>query len=392
MNDRQEMAPVAGARNDRGFVKLLFGRSLAECLDSGRDNILQLRLLAALVVLFGHSYVLCGASATRADPVNALLPRTYTHLLGVMMFFLISGFLITLSWERRPQLGRFIAARALRLWPALLVNVVLWAFVLGPTLSVLPLKTYFLKGDSFGSAYAYAYGNASLADMRWFLPGVFIDNPVKRYVNGSLWTIPVEASMYLCVAVAGISRVLSWPRVASLLILAAIGYWMVWPDYTGHMPVGGTTWLGHMLMGFFGAGSVACLLRRRVYVSTFLMLCVSVACLLTRTWSYGDPFLWLALGYFVLWFAYVPRIPAIPWNLDLSYGTYLWAFPVQQVLTMTGMRDPWLLSAAAVLVVLPIALASWLLVEKPALRFKRTRSQPPATVAVPDMALAKPTT
>jgi peptidoglycan/LPS O-acetylase OafA/YrhL len=77
-------------------------------------------------------------------------------------------------------------------------------------------------------------------------------------------------------------------------------------------------------------------------------------------------------------------MPAIPWNLDLSYGIYLWAFPLQQVLMMTGIRDPWLLSAAAVIVLLPVAAASWLLVEKPALRFKRTRVEPAKAAAGSD--------
>jgi peptidoglycan/LPS O-acetylase OafA/YrhL len=85
------------------------------------------------------------------------------------------------------------------------------------------------------------------------------------------------------------------------------------------------------------------------------------------------PFTWLAIGYFVLWFCYVPRIPRIPRDTDLSYGTYLWAFPVQQVLVMSGVREPLQLFAIATPIVLVIAALSWFLVEKPALRLKDWR-------------------
>src|ERR1700752_4380210 len=91
---------VAGDWRSRAR-RLLVGRSLADCVEGGHDNILVLRLLAALMVVFGHSYVLGGHDAYLDEPLHALLPRTYAHLVGVTIFFTISGFLITLSFLRR---------------------------------------------------------------------------------------------------------------------------------------------------------------------------------------------------------------------------------------------------------------------------------------------------
>lgn len=350
--------------------RFLFGRSIEGWLDTGRDNILQLRVIAALLVILGHSFVLVKAGV---DPANALFPRTQTHLLGVMMFFVISGFLITLSWERRPDLRRFLRARALRLWPGLAACVTVWALLIGPLLTELPLRTYFGTGDRLGSVHEHLVGNLTLLKMHWFLPGVFAGNPVERYVNGSLWTIPVEAALYLCVAALGALGLLRFRWTASFLICALIAWLVLWPMYTGQLRVKGIAWLGLNLAGFFAAGSVACMLRRYIPVSTFLMLVVTIVCVAGQRTAHAMPFTMLLVTYFVFWFAYVPRVPTIRGQLDVSYGVYLWGFPVQQVLVLAGIANGWLLFVVTTPIVLAMGAASWLLVEKPALRLKDWR-------------------
>jgi peptidoglycan/LPS O-acetylase OafA/YrhL len=362
--------------------QFLLGQSLAKWIDSGRDNILQLRLVAALLVILGHSFVVGRNVGLVTDPVHALFPRTYTHLVGVMMFFVISGFLITLSWQRRPDLWRFLRARALRLWPGLAVCVIVCAFLLGPLFSNLPLRTYFGKGDGFGNIYAHVAGNLSLLKMNPFLPGVFTTTPVAHYVNGSLWTIPVEAKLYLCVAGLGVVRLFRFPWVASLLICALLGWLILWPMYTGQIRLAGLAWFGLNLAGFFAAGSVACLLRRHIPVSTGLMLLVAFICLAGQRTSHAMPFTMLFVTYFVFWFAYVPRLPAIPGKLDVSYGVYLWGFPTQQALVLAGISGVWTLFLATTPVVLAIGAASWLLVEKPCLRLKEWRPRVSSRSAV----------
>jgi peptidoglycan/LPS O-acetylase OafA/YrhL len=342
---------------------LAVGRLLAEYVEAGRDNILQLRLLAALMVVFGHSYVLVGHDAALDEPLHLLLGRTYAHLVGVALFFTISGFLITLSYLRRPDLMFFLRARFLRLWPALIVVVSIWAFVLGPLFSTVPLHSYF----STKAPYNYFLTNISLFAPDLFLPGLFATNPVPYYVNGSLWTIPYEAALYACVAVTGALGLLRFPRMTSIAIVVVFVTIVLWPMYTGAARALGASFLGLQLAGCFGAGSIACLLRRYIPISTGLMILVAAASLLLR----DTPFLWLAVIYFVFWFAYVPRLPAIPRQADLSYGTYLWAFPVQQTIVLVGhVTSPILLFTITAPLVLTIATISWSYVEKPALRLK----------------------
>ena len=370
---------MSEARGSRGALYRFFaGRTLAECLGSGRDNFLVLRLVAALMVVLGHSFLLVGGDMHVDEPLHRILPRTYSHLAGVAMFFAISGYLITLSYERRPDLVRFVRARVLRLWPALVVVVAAWAFVLGPVLTTLAPREYFGAGDDHGTAYRYFWSNISLFRLWPWLPGLFESNPVARHVNGSLWTIPWEATMYVAVALAGVLRLLRYPWLASALILALVVALVLWPIYANDAAATGVLPLGYELAACFGAGSIACLLRRFMPVSTGIMLLLALLALAGR----DTLLVWPAILYFVFWLAYVPRLPAMPREADLSYGTYLWAFPVQQtVVQLTGMTSPLALFAIATPIVLAVAAASWLLVERPALGL-RNRSRPakdPAT-------------
>jgi peptidoglycan/LPS O-acetylase OafA/YrhL len=370
---------VSEARVERSALgRFIAGRTLAECLDSGRDNFLVLRLVAALMVVLGHSYLIVGGDAHANEPFHRILPRTYSHLAGVAMFFAISGFLITLSYQRRPDLVRFVRARVLRLWPAIVVLVAVWAFVLGPVLTTLPAREYFGAGDDHGTAYRYFWSNISLFRLWPWLPGLFENNPIARHVNGSLWTIPWEATMYLFVATAGVLRLLRFPWLASALIVALVVALVLWPIYSIDAAATGQLPLGYELAACFGAGSIACLLRRRLPVSTGIMLVLGLIALAGRE----TLLIWPAILYFVFWFAYVPRLPKVPRGADLSYGTYLWAFPMQQtIVQLTGVSSPLGLFAIATPIVLAIAAGSWFLIERPALRFRHRsqRAETPAT-------------
>lgn len=348
-------------------VQIFRGRTLAQCIADGRDNIGPLRLMAALMVVLGHSN-LGGAGTWPYDPVHAVLPQAYVHVVGLMFFFMISGFLITYSYQRQPNLLRFLRARFLRLWPALFICVCAWAFLLGSLLSEVPLRDYFSFGRS-DSPYLYVWRNARLFNLQNVLPGLFRSNPVPIQVNTPMWSIPVEAQMYLWVAAAGVLRLLRLPWSTSIAIALVLGMLIGWPMLHGAPPT-----LDWVVRGFFGAGAIACLLRERLPVSTGIMVTLVLACLVASRTIHALPFLWIAVGYFVLWIAYVPTLPKIPFGLDVSYGVYLWGWPVQQSLVhLTGVDEPLLLFAMTAPIVLALGTASWLCIERPALKLKDLR-------------------
>ncbi|ROH86289.1 acyltransferase [Pseudomethylobacillus aquaticus] len=162
----------------------------------GRDNNFNLvRAVAALAVLITHSFALAIGSGD-AEPFKANLGMTIGSI-AVDIFFITSGFLVTSSLLNRQSIVEFIRARALRIFPALLVMLFLTVFVLGVIFTSLPISDYF----SSTKTYVYLAKCATLfTGVTYHLPGVFEDNPYKNTVNGSLWTLPKEVRMYAILA------------------------------------------------------------------------------------------------------------------------------------------------------------------------------------------------
>jgi peptidoglycan/LPS O-acetylase OafA/YrhL len=242
------------------------------------------------------------------------------------------------------------------------------------------MREYF-AAESPQSPYWYIWGSLSIFDTRFSIAGLFATNPGSHFTNGPLWTIPIEATMYLWVGAAGTLRLFRFPWLTSLVIAGVFSVLILWPMMTGPFV---TLNSKLSLQGFFGAGAIAYLLRRHIPVSTGLMIVIAIACLLARHTIHATPFVWLAVTYFVFWFSYVPRLPAIPNQMDLSYGVYIWAWPIQQTIVQVAhVSEPLLLFAITTAILVPIAAASWFLIEKPALGLKdslswRSRALQPA--------------
>lgn len=148
------------------------------------NNFDALRLLAATVVVYGHAFPL-------TKTAQVVILGNSVESLAVKVFFVISGYLISESWLRDPQINRFLIRRALRIFPALIVVVLLSVLVLGPLATTLSIAGY------FGNISVLMYLKNIFLYPVYYLPGVFQSNPYPIAVNGSLWSLPVEFSMYL---------------------------------------------------------------------------------------------------------------------------------------------------------------------------------------------------
>lgn len=143
----------------------------------GENNLDFLRFVAATFVIFSHSFALRGE---RWDPLLLVTGYQSFGQLGVGVFFLISGMLVTRSWLGRPSIGQFVGRRALRILPGLFCAVLFGLLVVGPLTTELPWRTYFRLPET----WAYLQ-NASAYHLEFHLPGVFTHLPF-RAVNGSL--------------------------------------------------------------------------------------------------------------------------------------------------------------------------------------------------------------
>lgn len=324
----------------------------------GSNNFDSLRILAAVAVVFSHSFALSYGGEAKFQPLYDL-SRGQTQLgsLAVLVFFVISGYLITWSFQRRPSAGRFLMARALRIYPALFVVLLLTATVLGPAITDRAASAYF----SEPAVAWYIPNNISLFNMQFRLPGVFDQNP-SRVVNGSLWTLQYEVMMYLVILVLGVSRLL---RPVTVLVLWAIVILLEWKWIGG--------WTARFAAPFLG-GSVLCLWRGRIPMDWRLAALSALA--VGLSFYVGGLRMAFAIfgSYIVIFLATASsvRMPNLARYGDLSYGTYIFAFPIQQTVTsLSGGAPSWYWN---VMVSLPLILVlsglSWHFVERPALSLK----------------------
>ena len=325
-------------------------------LQSRLNNFDALRLAAAFFVLVSHQYALCGL------PEPVVFGAMSLGTLGVLIFFSISGFLVSQSWRQDPHMGRFLAKRFLRIWPGLAAFTLLAAFLLGPVTSTLPWQSYFSA-----PVFLEFFNNLKLISIRYYLPGVFENNPFPKAVNGSLWTIPLEVRCYLALALLGVIGLTRAPVVMAIGTTAfGIYYFVYAPDPTNY--------LFHFGLYFFAG---VCLdLFRRFWKDRSIAV-GSVICVLAATLFLLDaprPAFLFLVTYLSVWIggSTTPVVNRVGRFGDVSYGVYVYAFGVQQtVIWLAGKTFPFAtgLLIAAVMTTL-CAYLSWYLVERPALGLK----------------------
>lgn len=325
------------------------------------DNVLPLRHVAALLVIYGHSYDLSGAPA-EGDLVTRLLPGFKAGSLGVYVFFALSGFLLMRSLIARPELLRYLRHRALRILPAYWVCLLACVLLLGPTFSSLGAVDYFRHPET----WAHLSGNILPLSFVWGLPGVFTDHVFPEVVNGSLWSLGLELRWYgylaLLLALGLAQRRWAFSVVAVLFLAVAAAETLAGkPDPLHYRALSVVFVLGALWAHWWTwhrprhSGLLACL--------ALALLCHGSA------WT-GAANTLLVL-YASLWAAYA--LPALPWSSrrDYSYGLYLYGFPVQQsLLALYPALSPLALCVWASLVALLLAWLSWHLVEQPMLRWR----------------------
>ena len=334
------------------------------------NNFDALRLAAATSVIFSHAFLL-GEGRQDTEPLMWLTGgQTILGVVGVFVFFTISGFLVTQSFEATGSPTRFLIKRALRIYPGLLACLLLTAFVMGPLVTTLPVAAYFRSLD----VYAYVTSNFSMLMPTHFLPGVdFSGYSAGSVINGPLWTLPCEVVMYLMVLVLGILRRLDlW----IMLALIALGMVAIWFDTaSSEYFIGSALWL----LAFFAAGMALYRLRNSGIFSGRIALAVFAGLVLSIPLHAFILLFPLFGSYLVIYLALERRLPFFPAARfgDLSYGLYIYGWPVEQLLVrLNGGTMAWLkLFALSFPITGVLAFASWHVIEVRALRLKPANLQ-----------------
>lgn len=335
------------------------------------NNFNAIRIAAAFAVLITHSFALAVGSGD-AEPFQATLGMTIGSI-AVDVFFITSGFLVTNSLFSRQSAVEFVWARCLRIFPALLVMLLLTVFGMGLFFTTLPAATYL--GDK--GVYVYFLKCATLlAGITYYLPGVFEGNPYKSAVNGSLWSMPYELRMYVTLVVLWVLlRVIRSVRVKffeTAIVLSAVFSAAL---YIAVHFASVTQYQGLKLFFMFFSGAAFFVLRDRIVLLRGVFFGCLGALLLAAGVDKQVFFVvyTLSLAYVLFYLAYVPAGAIRNYNRlgDYSYGLYIYAFPVQQAVaaSIPGVSVAQMVAISAA-VTLVLAILSWHLLEKRALGLK----------------------
>lgn len=283
---------------------------------------------------------------------------------AVDAFFVLSGFLVTMSYVRLDSPVRYLWHRALRILPGFGTCLVVTAVVFAPAIAVLEGRPAL---SVFPDAWRFVTANAFLVMKEWGVAGLPAGTHTPGVVNGALWTLFYEFTCYALVAALGVAGLLRRPRAVAALLTVV---WLAQAaSLLGSLDVPMPLLRRFLLL--FLLGSVGYLFRDRLPITRPGLLGALVAFLgagfLMPDYRVvgGPAFAYLLLGVMVLPSVWEPRA-------DLSYGIYIWHWPVETLLVLTGVAArgavPLVLGALALTV--GAALASWTVVEEPALRLK----------------------
>jgi peptidoglycan/LPS O-acetylase OafA/YrhL len=342
-------------------------------MDNMLNNLTLLRNILSYIVLVGHTIELMHYE--RLMPLTRFVSPNF----AVHAFFIISGVVVYLSWQRHPQLVAFCRKRVLRLFPGYIATVVLSGLAIW----------FFMSDRSIDELWRYYAANLSLMNfLHPDIAGAFQENPMSA-VNGALWTIKVEVMFYASIPVSGL---LIWyfGLWRTAIAMSLVGFaWPLLVDWAGvHYQLNIPEQVSYQLPGqlhYFGLGILLGVFhsarkkdpkgfRRQAAIAVGLWLLFAVA--------FQDvlAFAHLAVGAFLV--ICLPLLPVLAPTIernDISYGIYLLHFPViQTTMALLGNSMPFgisLLLVTSVTVVL--ALILHISIEKPAIDYgkkKRTGS------------------
>lgn len=336
-------------------------------IDLNHNNFDFLRLFFASMVFMVHVHDLSGVTEFE------WIRRYFSAKFAVESFFIISGFLIVMSYEKTSSLHVYFSKRIRRIYPAYF-TVILICAVFGFFISD---STFFEYFSADWLKYIF-YNMIFLNFIHGTLPGIFVNNIVQE-VNGALWTIKIEVMFYVLVPLF-VWLIRKTRKLPVLAIFYALAF--LYKAYFEHLALfSGNKFydiLAKQLPGqlmFFMAGAACFYYRKLIFnYSTIVLLIVILSVFFKNNLVFGY-FYPLGLALLIMWCAY-----CVPVHIDLSrfgdasYGVYIFHFPILQTVVTAGLYKnyPYLAFVVSIAVLMAVAYMSWHFIEKPMLASNAT--------------------
>lgn len=349
--------------------------------DARHNSLNLIRLVLATSVIVSHAYPLAG----RGD--GPFFAGTSLGGWAVVGFFAISGYLIMGS-RMRTTFGTYLTHRIARIFPGFLACLVLTAFVLAPVAYTVENGTISGFLTTPNTPANYVFGNALLRISDYTVAGTLQTVPYPGAWNGSLWSLYFE---FLCYLVVGLLACFSFFRRTRWAIVAAfvvsVFAQALLPYVLRLTGSNGDATLLVKLLPFFLAGALVHRFRDSIPLTAPVAL-GGLAIFLVTTWfvpSWGSQATAPLLVVGIFWIAKVLPSPAWVRRHDISYGVYVYAFPMQQMLALAGVHEAGQLVyvLAAVPPTYALAAASWFLLERRVMERAKRAGRPPTPNPTP---------
>ncbi len=339
-------------------------------LQRNENNFDFLRVFAALCITFTHSFNLLAQS--NKEPLMLLTNNNIDFsFIGLSIFFSISGYLIARSASISISFKNYIWKRFLRIQPLLIVVCFLSIFIIGPLFTKLSIHDFFSNVKS----YTYCRNIIPLFGVQFTLPSVFINNIGETGVNGSMWTLIIEERLYLIVGLLFLGKY--WGVKIFLTCVAVFNV-----IYFLHTSIFNNNWINYLNgTQFFYALvflNASCLFLMNINFSEYAkkwqsFFFIILSLVLISLFHLPTYFQVLFIPALVILIAHIKAKTNNAGKYgDLTYGIYIFSFPVQQMLVATNYCkvNPIQLFFQTLLLVVPLAFLSWHLLEKKMLLLK----------------------
>lgn len=354
--------------------------TIKEAAIDRNNNLNIIRLFASLMVVYMHAFAISTGSQTQDIFYMLTNHKSLAGGIAVYIFFIISGFLICRSFDRSSSVISYAKARFLRIWPLLFIVVMVSALVVGPILTPYPLDIYF-KGDILGFLK-----NMFFMSSNTMLPGIFA-NHYNHSMNGSLWTLMYEVIWYVLVVILSpLWKRFKQTGVVTLLILTALYLLYTYHNPGDIGPISGAFALNFAKLGmFFAMGMCYYLYEDKIKISFKMFLIAILGLVLGIIFTDFIVTFCLFGSYIIFYKAFQKHYVATWYDKvgDLSYGIYIMAFPIQQIVVdvfgkpsevyKTMSMNPYMNMLITLIIVIPLAWLSWHFIEKPCLSLKNKK-------------------
>jgi peptidoglycan/LPS O-acetylase OafA/YrhL len=324
------------------------------------NNFDSIRLIAATTVIFSHAFLIVDQNERREPFVRLLGEHNILGLYGVLIFFIISGYFVTRSYLNSASPIEFLRKRVLRIFPGLIVCTLILTFIVAPLFFNGSFASYYLGGDP----YRYFLRTIFLQPPGWpNINGVkFYDLKCGSILNGSLWSIQSEVLCYGIVFFLGMCGLLHVRAAVALLIFGIL---------SNHYLSGGNVFV----LPAFSGGMIMYFVREKYkfQAKRVLTIVALIALIAGGLSGYLRDLAFPIFGAYAIIYLGFSRTLSLGRGArfgDMSYGTYIYGWPVEQCVRAACGDGAtwWKVFLFSVPIALFLGFLSWHLVEKVALR------------------------